>query len=95
MILCTQDHVAPHECVECGGGLPRGGGYRPNGPRGFRFCSEDCIASYQERAAQVDVSHHLRMRDLLCACEICAARELPSAQDRAEYAAYVASDGAA
>ena len=95
-ILCGAAAVAPDECVGCGGWLhwERPGGYRPAGPGGFGYCTEDCITDHQRRIGQVDAASHLRVRDLLCDCpRVRAPAGLPSATDRAEWAAYQRTQG--
>jgi hypothetical protein len=91
LIICGQDQIAPDECIECGGWLhhERRGGYHDQ--YGARFCSEDCIASYQEHANQSTPNQHLVLRDLLCSCDICHAAGHPTAAERAEYAAWEAA----
>ena len=96
VILCGAAVVAPDECVGCGGWLhrERPGGYRPAGPGGFGYCTEDCITDHQRRIGQVAAASHLRVRDLLCDCpRVCTPAGLPSAADRAEWAAYQRTQG--
>jgi hypothetical protein len=91
IIACGQNDVIPDECPECGGWLhvERLDGFP--GANGFRYCSEECIADSQERAATSAIVVHLHQRDLVCACEICTAHGLPTQAMHDEYAAYVAS----
>lgn len=87
IIVCTQEHICPDECIECGGWLhsERRGGY--SGPGG-RYCTEDCAADAQERVERIDVRTHLYARDLLCDCLICTGAGHPTAAELAEYQAY-------
>jgi reverse gyrase len=77
------------DCWNCGGNIDdevEGGFSDVTG----KYCSEDCVAEAQLYAAEQARVRHLRLRDLMCACEdFCAPAGLPSEQDRAEYAAYV------
>lgn len=41
------------------------------GPHGWRFCELECIDGQVEHEANLEVTRHLKLRDLLCACEIC------------------------
>lgn len=92
VIACTQAHIAPDECPECGGWLHahhRGG---VPGPAG-QYCSEDCAVSAQEHADQQARDYHLHVRDLLCACEdVCAPAGHPTAAERAEWTTYRATE---
>lgn len=86
-IACTQDHIAPDECIECGGWLhhERRGGFP--GPCGS-YCSEDCAVSAQEHGERLDRAAHLHQRDLLCDCPVCTAAGHPTADELAEWTAY-------
>jgi hypothetical protein len=56
MIQCGPGSMFHDECLTCGGWasaeIP--GGY--SAPNGWRFCSEDCLADYQERTASASAS---------------------------------------
>jgi hypothetical protein len=54
----------------------------------MRYCCEDCIADRQEWVARQRTKGHYATRDLLCACDICAARGLPTQAMLDEYDAY-------
>jgi hypothetical protein len=89
IIVCTQDHVLPDECPECGGWLHtihRGGVAGPCG----RYCSEDCVDGAQHHADELNERVHLHARDLLCACPVCTAAGHPTETEVAEYRAYLA-----
>ena len=90
VIVCGQFAILGDECPGCGGYLHRvrRGGFEA---RGWWHCSEDCIADYQEWLAKQHAEGHYASRDLLCACEICAARGLPTQEMLDEYSAYLAS----
>lgn len=91
-LVCGQFAVLGDGCPGCGGWLhvERHGGYTDH--QGWRFCSEDCIADQQERAAQNHCDVHLGTRDLLCDCaEYCAPRGLPTAAMLQEYQDYLDS----
>jgi ferredoxin len=87
IIVCTQEHIAPDECVECGFWLhhERRGGYP--GPAG-QYCSEDCAAGAQERIERDQRWNHVQIRDLMCDCPVCTAAGHPTAAEVAEYHAY-------
>lgn len=89
-IACGQYDVLGDGCPGCGGWLHRvqRGGFP--GPNGWHYCDEDCIADHQEYVARQHVESHYGTRDLLCECEICTARGLPTQAMRDEYAAYLA-----
>lgn len=92
IIACGQSDVLGDGCPGCGGWLhcEVRGGFA--GPKGWRFCSEDCAAGQEEWLAQKHVADHVGTRDLLCDCaEFCAPRGLPTAEMRQEYADYLAS----
>jgi hypothetical protein len=80
--------VIAKDCWNCGGNIDteiEGGVSDGNG----KYCSEDCIEEAQRYAAEQARVRHLRLRDLLCACEdYCAPAGLPSELDRAEWAEY-------
>ena len=87
IVACTQDHIAPDECIECGGWLhaeQRGGVAGPCG----RYCCEDCAASAAEYAVLLARQTHLHHRDLLCDCPVCHANGHPTEVEYAEYRAY-------
>lgn len=88
VIICGQADVLADECPECGGWLHRAqrGGF-PG--QGMAYCAEDCVAAAQERTRRRAVEAHLYVRDLLCNCEVCAPRGLPTAEQRVEWAAYL------
>jgi hypothetical protein len=88
VIVCGQDDVIPDECPTCGGWLHRVQRRGLVGPHGWRFCSLDCIDDQVESEAEQSERQHLDVRDLLCACEVCTERGLPTEAMRAEYAAY-------
>jgi hypothetical protein len=89
VIACTQEHILPDECIECGGWLHaeiRGGVPGPCG----QYCCEDCAASATEHMEQSRRDTHLYNRDLLCACaQVCAPAGHPTAAELAEYQTYV------
>lgn len=89
VIACTQEHILPDECIECGGWLHaeiRGGVPGPCG----QYCCEDCAASATEHMEQSRRDTHLHNRDLLCACaQVCAPAGHPTAAELAEYQTYV------
>lgn len=87
IIACTQEYIAPNECIECGGWLhsQRRRGYP--GPAG-RYCTEDCAANAQERIERDQRHNHLEIRDLMCDCEVCVAAGHPTEAELAEYQAY-------
>lgn len=87
IIACGQNEIMPDTCVECGGWLhaERRNGF--SGPTG-RVCSEDCAADATEQAALQDQRQHVRMRDLMCTCEVCAVAGHPTQAEQDEYRAY-------
>lgn len=91
VIVCGQFAVLGDECPGCGSHLHRvrRGGFQ--GADGWWYCDEECIADHQEWLAKKHTEGHYATRDLLCACEICSARGLPSQAMLDEYADYVAS----
>jgi NADH pyrophosphatase NudC (nudix superfamily) len=90
IFLCGQDEIiGKNHCVECDGWL----GAHPIENNGFRFCDEDCIASYQANASAMSRESHVHMRDLMCECKICTAAGHPTEAERAEWAAYQAQYG--
>lgn len=91
-IVCGQDAVLGGICPECGGSLHRvaRGGFPDQ--YGMRYCDEDCIAEYQHRCAEDARRDHLAVRDLMCACEVCAAAGHPTGAERAEWQAYLDGD---
>lgn len=92
VILCGGDDVMPGGCPACGGWLHavRPGGF--DDPGSLRVCSEDCVAAMQALRARLVVDKHLTTRDMLCDCpQVCAPAGLPTAADRAEYAAWETS----
>lgn len=72
-------------CWNCGDRLLR---------RGFlgegKFCDEQCAAEHAELHRRLEIQRHLNLRDMLCDCKICAAFGFPTAEDRAEWDAYMA-----
>lgn len=93
VIACGQFDILGDECPGCGGGLSdyQQGGYA--GEHGVRYCSEDCIVAAQESAKLADQRHHLNVRDLMCACEVCTRAGHPTAGELAEWREYQASRG--
>jgi hypothetical protein len=92
MIACTQDHILPDECPECGGWLhttTRGGFPGPVGD----YCTEDCVASAQTWIGQQARDTHLYVRDLICDCEVCTAAGHPTPAELAEWADYHHGEG--
>jgi hypothetical protein len=89
LIACTQQHIAPDDCVNCGGWLHEElrGGYP--GPAGS-YCTEDCAADAQQRCDQADQAAHLHTRDLLCTCPTCVAAGHPTPQELDEWRTYQA-----
>lgn len=92
-IICGQNEILGDGCAFCDGWLHAEvrGGFP--GANGWRYCSEDCVADQQEHLERQHVDAHVDTRDLLCECEICAARGLPTQAMRDEYAAYLATLG--
>lgn len=90
IIVCTQDHIIPDECPECGGWLhvtTHGGVPGPCG----QYCSEDCAASAQTYNDQQARDTHLYQRDLMCRCPWCIAAGHPTDAEIAEYRTYLAA----
>jgi hypothetical protein len=90
VFLCGPDEIdsIARDCWNCGGSIDveQEGGFRTE--HGI-YCTEDCIEEAQRYAAEQDRIRHLRLRDMMCACEeYCAPAGLPSELDRAEWAAY-------
>lgn len=86
-IACTQEHIAPDECANCGGWLSstiRGGVAGPFG----RYCTEECAADAQHHAVLLDRQAHLYSRDLLCDCLVCRDNGHPTEAERDEYRVY-------
>lgn len=91
VIVCTQDHVLPDECPECGGwlhvihrdGVPGSAG---------RYCSEDCASDATDRIQADRERAHLYNRDLVCCCAVCRAHGRPTEAEIAEYNAYLDGD---
>jgi hypothetical protein len=79
-IVCGQAEVLGDGCPGCGGWLhcEVRGGYA--GPKGWRFCSEECAADQEEYVAPA-----VRVRGGL------HTRGLPTAEMRQEYADYLDS----
>jgi hypothetical protein len=88
VIACGQNEILGDECVFCGGWLDRVTRGGLVGPHGWRFCELECINGQVEYEAQLDAKRHLEVRDLRCACEICAENGLPTQAMRDEHAAY-------
>lgn len=91
IIVCGQDEILRDECPACGGWLDRVqcGGFP--GPHGWRFCDPECIDNQLDREERIETGRHIAIRDLLCECEICRERGLPTEAMREEYTAYRAS----
>lgn len=95
VIACGQGRVMPDGCPGCGGwvhadlddGTPSPGF---PGPHGWLFCTEDCAADQQRSEEQEAGREHLRLRDLMCACEVCTVAGHPTQQELDEYRAYQA-----
>lgn len=87
IFLCGQDSILGDVCPGCGGWLHRvvRGGFPDR--HGNRLCDEECIVEEQ----QVNDSHHLRIRDLLCECEICTRHGRPNVAERQEWTDYLAT----
>lgn len=74
--LCTQDDVAPQECICCGGWLYSGGYFDENGKhvhvrdplqpyvshRGLKYCSSECLEDWEGFLEDEDVNRQ-RQRD--------------------------------
>lgn len=91
-IVCGQFDVLGDQCPGCGGWLhcEVRGGYA--GPKGWRFCTEECAADQEDWLARKHLDEHAGVRDLLCDCaEYCAPRGLPTEEMRQEYADYLAT----
>lgn len=89
IIACTQDHIAPDECCNCGGWLhvvQRGGFPGPFG----KYCTEECAVDAQRHGEEADRRGHLNQRDLLCDCPICTAAGHPTRAELDDYRAYQA-----
>ncbi|MDQ3578021.1 MAG: hypothetical protein M3443_10565 [Actinomycetota bacterium] len=87
-IACRQRDIFGDDCVECQGPL----GILPIPATVGYVCSTSCHDSQAARLDAADRAAHLRLRDLMCGCDTCAAAELPSAADRAEWTAYRAGN---
>jgi hypothetical protein len=85
IFVCGPDDIAPGECTECGGWLHR---VQPGGfdnPGSTRVCSEECIDSAQTHQTRHSRSEHVRLRDLMCRCEVCVEAGHPTEAELAEY----------
>lgn len=92
IIACGQNEVLGDGCPGCDGWLhcEVRGGYP--GPKGWRFCTEECAADQEGWLARQHLDAHVGTRDLLCECEeVCAPRGLPTAEMRQGYADYLAT----
>lgn len=77
LIACTQGHVIPDECPECGGWLHTTTHGGIAGPAGS-YCTEDCAMAAQTWIKKQARDAHLHLRDLVCACEVCVAAGHPT-----------------
>lgn len=91
IIACGQDEILGDECVFCGGWLDRVTPGGLVGPHGWLFCDLDCINGQVEYEALLDTQRHLKVRDLLCECQMCQEVGLPTQAMRDEHAAYGAA----
>lgn len=91
IIVCGQFAILGRSCPTCEGSIDRI--VRDGFPdqHGMRYCCEDCIADHQEWLARQHTEGHYATRDMLCDCEICTARGLPTQAMLDEYAAYLES----
>lgn len=88
VIVCNEMAVMGFlSCFNCDGPVKAKTMIEANG--GKRYCCEDCAAEHCEWMAENARREHLRMRDLLCACETCTAAGRPTVEERAEWQAYL------
>lgn len=87
VFLCGRNDIGGGRCcVWCESLLQKGRGIEA---RGGLFCGEECAAQHHDWLEQMHRADHLRVRDMLCDCDTCAAAGHPTVAERAEWAAYV------